>query len=199
MFVQAGVETKAHPLANNLKSVGAANTPTCDSSDSSDSDDSVGRRESREGSEESVGGGTDDDEEGGGFSGIRMESVKDIIAKARYAESYLRGGTDADVGENLEELAQMVDDDQEPKDEEGTCRVFMIVWFFMCLRIEVVDVPLTVDESLDDLDDNELDEVIIVHNQLFKCIACVHVINPPRGAYVHTCLIHADDSVSRRG
>ncbi len=99
--------------------MGAVNTPTCDSSDS---DDSVGGRESRDGSEESVGGETDDEEEGGGFSGIRMESVKDIIAKARYAESYLRGGTDTEVGENLEELAQMVDDDLEPKEEDGVCR-----------------------------------------------------------------------------
>ncbi len=38
----------------------------------------------------------------------------------------------------------------------------MIVWFLLYIRIEVVDAPPTVDDSLDDLDDNELDEVIIV-------------------------------------
>ncbi len=107
LLLQVSGENKDHPLASNM----THKDTSCDDG------------ESREGSEESdVGGAIDDeeggaidDEEGGGFSGIRMQSVKDIIAKARFAESYLRGGTD--VGENLEELAQMIQ--QEPKEEEG--------------------------------------------------------------------------------
>ena len=101
-WLQAAVEGKPHPLNNSLKDQSA------DLSDDSRDDDLIEGSEGEDGGEE---------EEEGGFSGIKMESVKDIIAKARFAESYLRGGT-GELGENLDELAQMVSE-KESKETEG--------------------------------------------------------------------------------
>ena len=106
--MQAGAEGKTHPLtASTLKGVSSTNIHN--SSGAGDGRDAGGAG--------GVGGdaGEEEEEEGGGFSGIRMESVKDIIAKARFAESFLRGGSGVDLGENLDDLAQIVD--QECKEE----------------------------------------------------------------------------------
>ncbi len=97
-------------------------TTTCDPNDSCE------ERESRDSSEESEEGGASDTEVGGGFSGIRMQSVKDIIARAKMEESFLKSGTE--TGENLEELAKMI---QEPKEEDGTvCVCVYGVYVHMC-------------------------------------------------------------------
>ena len=114
--LQAGTESKPHPLAaSTLKSV--ASTNTHNSSEGGGGGDACEVGEADEG-----------DEVEGGFSGIRMESVKDIIAKARFAESFLRGGSGVDLGENLEELAQIVNN-QECKQEDGVCGGG---WLCMC-------------------------------------------------------------------
>lgn len=57
-------------------------------------------------------------EEGGGFGGIRMSSVQEVIAKARFAEAFNIAST-VGLSENLEDLAKFVDEEQQ-QEEEGT-------------------------------------------------------------------------------
>lgn len=123
-------------MTDTLKSVG-------------DSDEDSEPHENGEGGRES------EEEVGGGFSGIRMESVKDIIAKARFAESYLRGGSGVELGENLEELAQIVEE-EEPKAEEGVTDM-----------VDHEEIPAGKEDLLDDLNETELDEVKSVQQILY--------------------------------
>ena len=99
--MQAGVKplsAKGHPLGASLKDA-------IDSHSLFDNDESGEEGEGEEGED-------DEEKEDGGFSGIKMESVQDIIAKARFAESFLKGTPTLGLGENLEELAQLVDEEQ---------------------------------------------------------------------------------------
>lgn len=53
---------------------------------------------------------SDDEEEGKrGFSGIKNQSVDEIIAKARFTESFLAGSASIGLTNNLEELAKLGD------------------------------------------------------------------------------------------
>lgn len=54
---------------------------------------------------------------GGGFGGIRMSSVQEVIAKARFAEAFNIAST-VGLSENLEDLAKFVDEEQQ-QEEEG--------------------------------------------------------------------------------
>lgn len=55
---------------------------------------------------------------GGGFGGIRMSSVQEVIAKARFAEAFNIAST-VGLSENLEDLAKFVDEEQQ-QEEEGS-------------------------------------------------------------------------------
>ena len=56
------------------------------------------------------------EEDMGGYSGIKLESVQDIIAKARFTETFLSGAsagsTMAGVSDSLEELAALVEEEE---------------------------------------------------------------------------------------
>ena len=58
------------------------------------------------------------EEGGGGFGGIRMSSVQEVIAKARFAEAFNIAST-VGLSENLEDLAKFVDEEQQ-QEEEGS-------------------------------------------------------------------------------
>ena len=54
----------------------------------------------------------------GGFGGIRNQSVDEIIAKARFTESFLAASASIGLTDNLEELARLGDGEEE---REGEC------------------------------------------------------------------------------
>lgn len=56
-----------------------------------------------------------DDEDASGYSGIKLKSVQDIIAKARMAEAFYNVPT-AGLSDNLSDLAQLI----EEKESDGT-------------------------------------------------------------------------------
>ena len=62
-----------------------------------------------------------DDEDTSGYSGIKLKSVQDIIAKARMAEAFYNVPT-AGLSDNLSDLAQFVEekeiDDIEPANSQ---------------------------------------------------------------------------------
>lgn len=60
-----------------------------------------------------------EDQEGRGFGGIKMASVEEIIAKARFNESYLN--VNLGLSENIEDLAKHFQNE-----ENGVC------WMFYC-------------------------------------------------------------------
>ena len=49
----------------------------------------------------------DDEDTAGGFGGIRSQSVDDIIAKARFTESFLAASVSIGLTNNLDELARL--------------------------------------------------------------------------------------------
>ena len=70
----------------------------------------------------------EDEEEERGYGGIKMASVGEIIAKARFNESYLH--VNLGLGENLEELATHFGNE-----ENGTCVcVYVCVCVCVCVH-----------------------------------------------------------------
>lgn len=63
---------------------------------------------------ESEGGGGG----GGGFGGIRMSSVQEVIAKARFDEAFNIAPT-VGLSNDLEELARLVDEEQQEEEEKS--------------------------------------------------------------------------------
>ena len=51
--------------------------------------------------------GDEDDDAVGGFGGIKNQSVDEIIAKARFTESFLAASSSIGLTDNLDELAKL--------------------------------------------------------------------------------------------
>ena len=158
---QAGVKPlagKAHPLGASLKDANVPHSPV----------DNCESGEDGEGMEEAE---DVEEEEGGGFSGIKMESVQDIIAKARFAESFLKGTPTLGLGENLEELIQLVDEEQKesekPYDPSYPGSIDETVDHNEeSTNPKEENSPLEID-NFEDLDENELDKVVFELNIIF--------------------------------
>ena len=74
-----------------------------------------------EGGKGAESGDTDEDEEhsegeggsAGGFGGIRNQSVDEIIAKARFTESFLAASVSIGLTNSLEELAKLGEEEED--------------------------------------------------------------------------------------
>ena len=115
-------------------------------------------------SEQQEQGENAEEEEEAGYGGIKMASVGEIIAKARFNESYLH--VNLGLGENLEELATHFG-----SEENGVC---VCVCVCVC-TISVLGAEVVVEEvepapsgelDLSGIDDTEIDKV---SSQSFHC------------------------------
>lgn len=106
-------------------------------------------------SEQQEQGNNAEEEEEAGYGGIKMASVGEIIAKARFNESYLH--VNLGLGENLEELATHFG-----SEENGVymCVCVCTISVF-CAEVVVEEVEPAPSGELDlsEIDDNEIDKV----------------------------------------
>ena len=61
----------------------------------------------------------EDEGGGGGFGGIRMSSVQEVIAKARFAEAFNIGPT-VGLSNDLDDLVKLVDEEQQEEEGKST-------------------------------------------------------------------------------